>query len=150
MTDPTKKPARSPAATRWMRLLDKEGYRPDHQVNTENPSLSRIHFKAEGSTFDVYLDAEDPGYLQLSLEYGLRPGTVEHELAPLSIANEINTRLKIVKCAVDLAAGTVAFNVECLGGPVDADVLERWLMHARGAAKEFFERLDVQRPLALA
>ncbi len=133
-------------AKRWMDLLGKEGYRPLMEVNEENPAWSRLQFKAEGKTYQVLVDEDDPTFHHVLLSYDLEPGRDMGLLA--RIANQVNEDLKGAKATVDHGAEVVRFHLEWFHEELpSARLLDRTIWQLATAATEFFEKVRAAEPV---
>ena len=133
-------------AQKYLELLSTEGYRPDLEGDEGSP---RIVFKAEGASFRMILDEEDPEFFGLTLGYGVPEG---HEFGRLTgLANELNDRWKVVKATIHPDGDAVRFAFEIFtGDAVSPGLLERAIRALRLVAEEFFEELRKAEPEAKA
>jgi len=136
-------------ASRWKEFLIEGGYRPTVAVNDEDPRYASIQFKAEGRRFAVLVDEEDPSFLHLDLGYVLED--VRSDVGLLEIANTLNASLKVVKVTVEDGERLAHFQAESFGEALpSSETFERLLSQLMLAADQFLERVQLDRPRALA
>ncbi len=132
----------------YLDLLAEEGYRPraEGAQGDKNPL---VVFKAQGTSFLLFVDEEDPSYFRLGVYYLLPPG--DHDTLRLAeLANDQNSRWKGVKTVLELEdRGGVRFVVETfLTGPATRELFGRSMGALASVSDEFFgalrppERLD--------
>jgi hypothetical protein len=133
-------------AKRWMDLLGNEGYRPVSEVNEDNPAWSRLQFRAEGKTYMVLVDENDPTFHHVQLAYDLRDRHAPGALA--RAANHVSQRMKGAKATVDDDASSVRFHLEWFQEEFpSATLLDRILSQLATAASEYLEKLGAVEPI---
>jgi len=122
-------------AERYLDLLAEEGYRPKLEGSSDVHAV--ISFKSEGESFMVFVDEDDESFLHVGSFYEL--GKIEADSA-LSLANELNEQLKVIKITVSPQDNAVRFHVESFLDEAPAmSHIELAVSSLREAAVEFFE-----------
>lgn len=130
---------------RYVELLANEGYRP----KVDEDDATEIDFKVERVRFRMIVDPTDPDFIAISLAYRVENGHALEQL--LTVANEMNHRVKVVKVLVQPDASAVRFSYETLvRGALDPELLERAISFLRGISDEFFEEIRKPEPEAKA
>jgi hypothetical protein len=130
---------------RYVELLANEGYRP----KVDEAGGTEIEFKAERLRYRMMLEAVDPEFVAITLDYGIDG---EHALEKLlAVANEFNRRVKVVKTMVHPDGDAVRFSYEALSpAPLSPEQLERALFFLRSTSGEYFEEIRREEPKAKA
>ncbi len=150
MTEKTTRIRPSRAFAQQLRkLLAEEGYRP--RLEQEDGGPSKLHFKVEGSGFQLRCNEDDHDFVQLCTGYVLE-GTTQDELSLLRAANDLQAQLKVVKVWIPASAEFVEFQVELFldGHPLTPALLERCISMLRHSAREFWGRVKAETPRAMA
>ncbi len=118
---------------RYVELLATEGYRP----KVDEDDANEIQFSVERARFRLTVDPNDEAYVAISLDFRVDEGHAFGRL--LTIANELNGRVKVVKTLVHPEAHAVRFSFETLvRGTMQGDELARAVSYLRHAADEYF------------
>jgi arginine/ornithine N-succinyltransferase beta subunit len=124
-------------AAKYVDFLKAEGYLP------EVDESGHVHFKREGITYYILIDATDPAYLRLWLPNFWRAADDASRREALDALNTVHAQIKVAKVVMDKDGHASSYVEIFASGPEEAArLLPRCASAALGAARSFLEKVE--------
>jgi hypothetical protein len=139
-----------PVVRRAALFLSRQGFIPEIRDVGERYQL--VMFRVPGWTFFVEIDPEDEGFWQLGAGFRINRSPKPTEIDLLRVALGTQGATRIAKVAIVEQGRYVEFRVPFVeqGRRPTRDRFDRCVELLRAAAKDFHDRLLLERPVAVA